>query len=82
MANLPKFPKLRMVHARWDKKDGINILHIQDDLSLASTGVQVPEHLVPLLELCDGSRSVPAINGGLIFRGVTIGQTAVENLGR
>ena len=80
MANLPKFPKLRMAHARWDKKDGINMLHLQDDLSLASTGVQVPEHLVPLLELCDGTRSVPAINGGLIFRGVMIGQPAVENL--
>ena len=80
MGDLPKFPKLRMGHARWIKQNDRNLLHIQDDLGLAKTGVQVPEHLVPLLELCDGTRSIPAINGGMIFRGVSIGQTAVTTL--
>ena len=80
MADLPKYPKLRMGHARWIKQNDRNLLHIQDDLGLAKTGVQVPEHLVPLLELSDGTRTIPAINGGLIFRGVSIGQTAVMNL--
>ena len=80
MGDLPKFPKLRMGHARWIKQNDRNLLHIQDDLGLAKTGVQVPEHLVPLLELSDGTRTIPAINGGVIFRGVSIGQTAVTNL--
>ena len=49
MADLPKYPKLRMGHARWIKQNESTLLHIQDDLGLAKTGVPVP--MEPVLSL-------------------------------
>ena len=77
---LPVKPQLRDLSPRWiQRQDGV-FLHLEDDLGLAKTAVQIPQNLTPILLLCDGTRALPAINGALLLQGISIGEKRIYNL--
>ena len=74
---LPVKPHLRDLSPRWiQRQDGV-FLHLEDDLGLAKTAVQIPQNLTPILLLCDGTRALPAINGALLLQGISIGEKRI-----
>ncbi len=54
-------PKLRSLDAKWIEHEGRNLLYLRDPLSLSDDNVLVPQPLVPLLAMCDGSRDLTAL---------------------
>ena len=77
---LPTKPQLRDLSPRWiQRQDGV-FLHLEDDLGIAQTAVQIPQNLTPILLLCDGTRTIESINGGLLLQGVSIGEERISNL--
>ena len=77
---LPVKPHLRDLSPRWiQRQDGV-FLHLEDDLGLAKTAVQIPQNLTPILLLCAGTRALPAINGALLLQGISIGEKRIYNL--
>ena len=77
---LPTKPQLRDLSPQWiQRQDGV-FLHLEDDLGIAQTAVQIPQNLTPILLLCDGTRTLESINGGLLLQGISIGQERISNL--
>ena len=77
---LPAKPQLRDLSPQWiQRQDGV-FLHLEDDLGIAQTAVQIPQNLTPILLLCDGTRTLESINGGLLLQGISIGQERISNL--
>ena len=77
---LPTKPQLRDLSPRWvQREDGV-FLHLEDDLGMAQTAVQIPQNLTPILLLCDGTRTIQSINGGLLLQGISIGEQRIYNL--
>ena len=77
---LPVKPQLRDLSPRWiQRQDGV-FLHLEDDLGLAKTAVQIPQNLTPMLLLCDGTRTLSSINGGLLLQGISIGEQRIYKL--
>jgi len=77
---LPTKPQLRDLSPRWiQRQDGV-FLHLEDDLGIAQTAVQIPQNLTPILLLCDGTRTIESINGGLLLQGISIGEERISNL--
>ena len=77
---LPTKPQLRDLSPRWvQREDGV-FLHLEDDLGMAQTAVQIPQNLTPILILCDGTRTIQSINGGLLLQGISIGEQRIYNL--
>jgi AmmeMemoRadiSam system protein B len=77
---LPVKPQLRDLSPRWiQRQDGV-FLHLEDDLGLAKAAVQIPQNLTPILLLCDGTRTLPSINGGLLLQGISIGEERIYKL--
>jgi AmmeMemoRadiSam system protein B len=54
-------PKLRSLDAKWIEHEGSNLLYLRDPLSLSDDNVLVPQSLVPLLAMCDGSKDLTAL---------------------
>jgi AmmeMemoRadiSam system protein B len=54
-------PKLRSLDAKWVEHEGRNLLYLRDPLSLSDDNVLVPQPLVPLLAMCDGSRDLASL---------------------
>ena len=77
---LPGKPQLRDLSPRWvQRQDGV-FLHLEDDLGIAQSAVQIPQNLTPILLLCDGTRTIESINGGLLLQGISIGEERISNL--
>jgi len=74
-----RFPKLRAVDVRPVAQGGRISLLLRDPLQLADKTVVIPQHLAPLLALCDGTRDSSGIRAALGVRfGLRIGPGAVE----
>ena len=77
---LPLKPQLRDLSPQWiQRQDGV-FLHLEDDLGLAKAAVQIPQNLTQILLLCDGTRTLSSINGGLLLQGISIGEERISNL--
>lgn len=77
---LPAKPQLRDLSPQWVQRQNEVFLHLEDDLGLADTAVQIPQSLTPILLLCDGTRTLESINGGLLLQGISIGEERISNL--
>ena len=66
--DLPEKPKLRPVEPQWVEHQGRRFVYLKDPLALAGNIVLVPEVLVPLLALCDGTRDVPGLRAAMLLR--------------
>jgi AmmeMemoRadiSam system protein B len=61
-------PKLRAVDPQPLEHEGMDYLYLRDPLSLSGRTVLVPQPLIPVLTLCDGSRTLKSIQNGLAVR--------------
>ncbi|MBM3933639.1 MAG: hypothetical protein FJ319_04975 [SAR202 cluster bacterium] len=65
---MPAKPKLRPVDPKWVQHRGQPYLFLRDPLKLSEKTVLVPQYLVPLLALCDGTRDLTALRTSLALR--------------
>ncbi len=74
-------PKLRRVQASPGEVQGRPVVVLSDPLGLVDCAVAVPREVVPLLELCDGSRDIPTLAAAFELRtGLRLVSGYVENL--
>ena len=74
-------PKLRPLNLRWITWQGQPVLSLSDPLRLTGGTALVPQAVVPLLALCDGTRDPDALRAGFMLRtGSTITPSQVEEL--
>ncbi|MGB5931978.1 MAG: AmmeMemoRadiSam system protein B [Anaerolineae bacterium] len=76
-----RLPKIRAVDARSVVHRGQPSVLLRDPLRLTDKTVVIPQHLAPLLTLCDGTRHSSALRATLAVRGgPIIGQGVLEQL--
>jgi AmmeMemoRadiSam system protein B len=63
-----ELPKLRLVDASPLQYEGADYLLLRDPLQLTEETLLVPQPIIPLLALCDGSRSPAALRAALAVR--------------
>lgn len=61
-------PKLRRVESKLSERQGQPVALIHDPLGLTNRGIAVPAPLIPLLELCDGTRDEATLRAALALR--------------
>ena len=75
------FPKLRAVDARPVVQNGRPSILLRDPLQLSDKTVVIPQHLAPVLTLCDGTRDGSALRASLLVRfGLRLGPDVIERL--
>ena len=62
------YPKLRPVRTQPTVHHGRPALALQDPLQLSNQIVIIPQHLVPILPLCDGTRDLDMLRASLAIR--------------
>jgi len=76
-----QLPKLRAVDVRPIAQGRRIVLLLRDPLQLTDKTVVIPQHLGPVLALCDGTRDSSALRAALAVRfGLRIGPDAMEQL--
>ena len=65
---VPPMPKLRPLEPQWVVQQGQAYVYLRDPLGLAGQAVLIPQHLAPLLALCDGTRDLGTLRTGLALR--------------
>lgn len=74
-------PKLRPVDARLIEYQGQPVLLLRDLLGLSDQYVLVPQQLIPLLQLCDGSRDVDDLRVGVgLQTGIWLSAAEVDHV--
>ncbi|MCJ7521684.1 MAG: AmmeMemoRadiSam system protein B, partial [Dehalococcoidia bacterium] len=74
-------PKVRTVQVSAGHWQGQPVVILRDPLGLIDRAVAVPRDVVPLLELCDGTRDVPTLSTALELRtGLKIGPDYIEKM--
>ena len=77
--DLPEKPELRPVDPQWVEHQGRRFVYLKDPLALSGSGVLVPEALIPLLALCDGSRDVSGLRAAMMLRtGVQLTPSTID----
>ena len=75
------YPKLRALETQWVEQRGQPALLLQDRLAIGARSVVVPKLLVPLLALCDGTRSPAGLRAALELRtGLRLDLATVERV--
>lgn len=62
------YPKLRLLDGQSLIYEGMSYLHLRDPLALSGTTILVPQPLIPILPLLDGTRDVESICLALAIR--------------
>lgn len=74
-------PRLRALETQWIERAGQPALLLQDRLAIGARAVVVPQMLVPLLALCDGTRDVDALRAAYLLRtGIDLDRATVERV--
>ena len=74
-------PKLRRVQARPDHQHGQPVVVLSDPMRLSEQAVALPPQVMPLLELCDGTRDLPTLGTAFELRtGVKVGLEYLDRL--
>jgi len=74
-------PKMRRVQVGPGEVQGQPVIVLSDPLGLVDRAVAVPREVIPLLELCDGSRDIPTLAAAFELRtGLRLPPGYVENL--
>ena len=75
------YPRLRALNVQWTEWEGQPMVSLQDPLRLGGNGILVSQTVAPLLDLCDGTRSLNELRTGFLLRaGVTFSPGQVESL--
>ena len=74
-------PKLRLIDAQPIEYEGATYLYLRDPLELTEKNLLVPQPMVPLLALCDGTRNRAALRGALALRyGVFLSPDRIDEM--
>ena len=74
-------PKLRRINISRSQQHGQPVLVLQDPCGISDFMVVLPANILPVLELCDGTRDVAAIRSALELRsGLRVGPGYLEKL--
>jgi len=74
-------PKLRRVQVSHGQQHGQPMLVLSDPWGLSDCAVVLPASLAPVLELCDGTRDIPALRAVLELRaGLRVGPGYLEKM--
>ena len=74
-------PKLRSINISRSQQHGQPVLVLQDPCGISDFMVVLPANILPVLELCDGTRDVAAIRSALELRlGLRVGPGYLEKL--
>ena len=80
---LPPKPQYRDVEPKWIRNQNEVFLLLEDDLGIAKTALQIPQNrtpkIIPLLQLCDGTRTIETIYGGLLLQGISMSRDEISN---
>lgn len=75
---LPKLRRIRISSGQWQ---GRPVVVLQDPLGVCEQPVALPRSILPLLELCDGTRDIPTLRCALELRtGLRIGPDYLEKV--
>ncbi len=75
------YPKLRPVRTQLTIHYGKPALALQDPLQLSNQIVIIPQHLVPVLSLCDGTRDLDMLRASLAIRsGILLSASEIAQL--
>ena len=78
---LPSKPKLRAVEPQLIEHEGERLILLSDPLGLTDKSLLMPQHVTPLLALCDGSRDVAMLQAGLALRtGIQLSASQIEEV--
>ena len=79
-SEIPTHPRLRAVQPQWVEHQGQRCLYLRDPLGLTDKAAIIPQGLVPLLSLCDGTRDLGRLRVGLeLVTGIRLSASQVEN---
>ncbi len=74
-------PKLRLIDAQAIEYEGATYLYLRDPLELTEKNLLVPQPMVPLLALCDGTRNRASLRGAMALRyGVFLSPERIDEL--
>jgi hypothetical protein len=74
-------PKLRGVQMTQEHEYGASVVVLSDPMGITERAVAFPRNLLPLLELCDGTRDLPTLRTAMELRtGVKLGPEYIEKL--
>lgn len=74
-------PKLRKVQIAWGQWQGQPVAVLKDPLGLMNRDTAIPRGIVPLLELCDGTRDAGTLRSALELRfGLRVAPDYVEKI--
>ena len=80
-SEIPTHPKLRPVDPKLVRHEGRNYIYLRDPLGLSELTALIPQELVSLLALCDGTRDIATLQAGLALRtGVHMGVPEIRDL--
>ena len=65
---IPTHPKLRAVDPQLVRHEGRSYVYLRDPLGLSESTALIPQQLVSLLALCDGTRDLATLQAGLALR--------------
>ncbi len=60
-SNLPHKPKLRPVEPQLVQYEGGEYILLRDPLHMSQESVLIPQQLLPLIAMCDGTRDIPGL---------------------
>lgn len=65
---IPQRPKMRPVEPKLVHYQGGDYIHLSDPLRMASESVLIPQQLLPLLTMCDGTRDIAGLQTAFLLR--------------
>lgn len=70
--SLPERPKLIFFNVTPSRGYGADSILISDPLNVIPQPIEIPRSILPILELCDGTRTTYEIKGALLFQGIRL----------
>ena len=74
---LPERPKLIFVNVNPSRGYGSDSIIVSDPLRVIPQPIEIPRSILPILELCDGTRTAYEIKGALLFQGIILNEDGI-----
>lgn len=80
-SDIPERPKLRPIEPQLIHYQGGEYIHLRDPLGMAPESVLIPQQLLPLLTMCDGTRDIPSLQSAFMLRtGAQLNDEAMRDI--
>lgn len=74
---LPERPKLIFVNVNPSRGYGSDSIIVSDPSRVIPQPIEIPRSILPILELCDGTRTAYEIKGALLFQGIILNEDGI-----